>query len=100
MTTRNSVSNRASSSGSSPHRWKAVRTRTSNSTNRPPATAKGTKNQEHGRRPSPMKIERFEDIEGWQIGRELTKEVYAATAVGPFARDFGLRDQIQRAAGS
>ena len=47
-----------------------------------------------------MKIERFEDIEGWQLGRELTKQVYAATGRGNFSKDYGLRDQIQKAAGS
>lgn len=47
-----------------------------------------------------MKIERFEEIEGWQIGRELTKLVYSSTKRGEFSRDFGLKDQIQRAAGS
>jgi four helix bundle protein len=47
-----------------------------------------------------MKIERFEDIEGWQLGRELTKLVYKVTGTGRFARDYGLKDQIQRAAGS
>jgi four helix bundle protein len=41
---------------------------------------------------------RFEDIEAWQLGRELTRRVYEATREGPFSRDFGLRDQIQRAA--
>ena len=40
---------------------------------------------------------RFEDIEAWQIARELNLEVYRATGVGAFARDFGLRDQIRRA---
>lgn len=40
----------------------------------------------------------FEDIEAWQIGRELTRCVYDATRSGPFARDYGLRDQIRRAA--
>jgi four helix bundle protein len=45
-------------------------------------------------------IERFEDIDAWQLGRELTKQVYACTKGGPFARDYGLRDQIRRAAGS
>ncbi|MFC7338077.1 four helix bundle protein [Haloferula chungangensis] len=44
-----------------------------------------------------MKIERFEEIEGWQLGRELTRLVYDATRQGPFSRDFGLKDQIQRA---
>src|SRR5579862_7957610 len=45
-----------------------------------------------------MKIERFEDIIAWQKARELTKDIYSATKVGAFARDFGLRDQVQRAA--
>jgi four helix bundle protein len=31
-------------------------------------------------------------------GLRLTNEIYAATANGAFAKDFGLRDQIQRAA--
>ncbi len=44
------------------------------------------------------KIERFEDIKGWQKGRELCRMVYGATKKGAFSRDFGLRDQIQRAA--
>jgi four helix bundle protein len=47
-----------------------------------------------------MRIERFEDIEGWQLGRELAKLVYSATNTGLFAKDFGLRNQIQAAAGS
>ena len=47
-----------------------------------------------------MKIERFEAIEGWKLGRELTKMIYAATRQPEFARDFGLKDQITRAAGS
>jgi four helix bundle protein len=42
------------------------------------------------------KIERFEDIIAWQKARVLTKEVYAATKVGSFIKDFGLKDQIQR----
>ena len=47
-----------------------------------------------------MKIERFEDIEAWQIARELTKAIYQATRREMFAKDFGLKDQITRAAGS
>ena len=47
-----------------------------------------------------MKITRFEDIEGWQLARELTQEIYALTSREKFSRDFGLRDQIQRASGS
>ncbi|MFA4945042.1 MAG: four helix bundle protein [Lentisphaeria bacterium] len=45
-------------------------------------------------------IERFEDIKAWQMARELTREVYEATKGTAFARDYGLRDQITRAAGS
>jgi four helix bundle protein len=44
------------------------------------------------------RIERFEDIIAWQRARVLTKEIYASTRIGQFARDFGLRDQIERAA--
>ena len=29
--------------------------------------------------------------------RELTRRIYEVTRCGEFARDFGLRDQIQRA---
>lgn len=47
-----------------------------------------------------MKIERFEDIEGWQIARELTREIYKIAKQGEFGKDFGLRDQITRASGS
>lgn len=43
-------------------------------------------------------IERFEDIQSWQKGRELCKIVYDATRNEPFSRDWGLRDQIRRAA--
>ena|SRR2546423_3907547 len=43
------------------------------------------------------KIERFEDILAWQKARELTKAIYSFTRTGNFAKDFGLRDQIQRA---
>ena len=46
------------------------------------------------------KIERFEDVRSWQMARELTNAVYAMTRDGEFTRDFGLKDQIRRAAGS
>jgi four helix bundle protein len=48
----------------------------------------------------PVTIGRFEDIDAWQDARELTKQVYACTASHAFSRDFGLRDQMQRAASS
>ncbi len=47
-----------------------------------------------------MGIRRFEEIEAWQIARELTRGVYATTRTQPFSRDYGLTDQIRRAAGS
>src|SRR5437016_4203606 len=43
-------------------------------------------------------LKQFEDIEAWQKARELTCGVYSCSKVGNFARDFGLRDQIRRAA--
>ncbi len=43
-------------------------------------------------------IRRFEDIEAWQEARLLTRRVYAVSAEGAFYRDFGLRDQMRRAA--
>jgi len=47
-----------------------------------------------------LKIERFEEIEAWKLAREITTAVYRATDVDAFSKDFGLRDQIRRAAGS
>ena len=47
-----------------------------------------------------MKIERFEDIEAWQLARELTRKVYQLTKKPRFARNFGLKGQIRDAAGS
>ncbi|HLM01954.1 MAG TPA: four helix bundle protein [Pyrinomonadaceae bacterium] len=44
------------------------------------------------------KVERFEDLIAWQKARELTGEIYKTTKSGEFAKDFGLRDQIRRAA--
>ncbi len=43
-------------------------------------------------------IKRFEDIIAWQEARKLVKEIYGMTSGGALARDFGMRDQIQRAA--
>lgn len=43
-----------------------------------------------------MLIKRFEDMKVWQDARILTKNIYDASNVGKFSKDFGLRDQIQR----
>jgi four helix bundle protein len=45
-------------------------------------------------------VERFEDLEVWIKARELTKLIYEITGKDDFAKDFGLRDQIRRAAAS
>ncbi|HEV7472972.1 MAG TPA: four helix bundle protein [Pyrinomonadaceae bacterium] len=43
-------------------------------------------------------IERFEELIAWQKARILTAEIYKATSSGDFGKDFGLKNQIQRAA--
>jgi four helix bundle protein len=43
-------------------------------------------------------IKRFEDLQAWQEARRLVRDVYSMSQEGALARDFGLRDQIQRAA--
>ena len=43
-------------------------------------------------------IQQFEEIEAWQKGRELTRQIYCITSKGNFSRDFTLKDQIKRAA--
>ena len=45
-------------------------------------------------------IRRFEDIEAWQKSRALARAVYRATASRAFSRDFGLCNQVRRAATS
>jgi len=45
-----------------------------------------------------MPISRFEDLIAWQKARALTRNIYLLTATERFSKDFGLRDQIQRAA--
>lgn len=46
------------------------------------------------------KISRFEDLQSWQKGRQLTNYVYDLTEHPKFAKDFRLCGQIQDAAGS
>ena len=43
-------------------------------------------------------IKRFEDLKVWQSARQLVNLIYDLSDERPFARDFGLRDQIRRAA--
>jgi four helix bundle protein len=43
-------------------------------------------------------IERFENVQAWQRARELVHTIYRVCAEGRFSQDFGLKDQICRAA--
>ena len=42
----------------------------------------------------------FEDLKVWQDARQFVAVIYAASKQRAFNSDFGLRDQIRRAAGS
>ena len=42
----------------------------------------------------------FEEIEAWKAARELTLQIYVLARRMPFAKDWGLKDQICRAAAS
>ena len=43
------------------------------------------------------RITNFENLECWKEARLLVKMIYQATTESPFSKDFGLKDQIQRA---
>ncbi len=45
-----------------------------------------------------MKIVKFEDLEIWKQGVEVALDVYKLSSNNVFSKDFGLRDQIRRAA--
>jgi four helix bundle protein len=45
-----------------------------------------------------MQIKNFEDLEIWKESRRLTREIYGLSKTEKFSKDFGLRDQIRRAA--
>lgn len=45
-------------------------------------------------------VKGVEDMEAWQLARELTIDVYGLTKEPPFAKDFGLKERIQDAAAS
>ena len=42
-------------------------------------------------------IQRFEDIQAWQESRKLIRMIYSLTNKELFSKDYGMRDQIQRA---
>src|SRR5207253_9131525 len=43
-------------------------------------------------------IKRFEEIIAWRKAKELVREIYKICCDGKFSRNFGLKDQICRAA--
>lgn len=45
-----------------------------------------------------MPIRRFEELESWQVARTLANMIYELTKQDAFRKDFGMVDQIRRAA--
>ena len=43
------------------------------------------------------KFSKFEEIQAWQKGYDVTLKIYKLTTEGQFSKDFGLKDQIRRA---
>ncbi len=44
-----------------------------------------------------MKAKSFEDLQVWQDTRKFVKSIYELTSLDNFKKDYGLKDQIQRA---
>ena len=44
-----------------------------------------------------MKITNFTEIDSWIEARHLVKSIYLLTSKNNFSKDYGLKDQIQRA---
>ncbi|WP_289055263.1 four helix bundle protein [Carboxylicivirga marina] len=40
----------------------------------------------------------FQELKVWQKGKELAVYIYQITQSGPLAKDYGLKDQMQRSA--
>ena len=45
-------------------------------------------------------IKKFEDLEIWQLARQLENKVFEETEKGKLSRDFKLKDQINASSGS
>lgn len=45
-------------------------------------------------------VNRFEDLSVWQKARALSDQIYGLAQTGTFARDFGLKNQINESSGS
>ncbi len=44
------------------------------------------------------KIKRFEDLDIWKIAIEIAVDIYKISEVGKLKQDYGMKDQIRRAA--
>ena len=42
--------------------------------------------------------DRFEELDAWKVGRELANLIYEYGRESGMSKDFGFKDQIQRAA--
>jgi four helix bundle protein len=45
-------------------------------------------------------IQKFEELEVWQLARELSQKIYPLTFLDPIANDFRFRDQLRGTCGS
>ena len=45
-------------------------------------------------------IAKFEDLEVWQLARELCKEIYEIISKGEYLKDFDTRNQMRRSVSS
>jgi len=66
---------------------------------KPPAILRADLKRRFVRSRKCMRIEQFEDIDAWHLARELTRKVYDLTKKTKFTHNFGLKKQIQDAAG-
>jgi four helix bundle protein len=45
-------------------------------------------------------VQKFEDLQVWQLARELSQKIYPLTFLDPIAKDFRFKDQNRGACGS
>ena len=45
-------------------------------------------------------IQKFEDLDIWQLARSLSKDIFVLSLSGKLSKDFSLKDQMNRSSGS
>lgn len=45
-------------------------------------------------------VKKFEDLEVWQLARQLENEVFQITLIAPLSKDYDLKGQMNRSSGS